>query len=174
MDNRINILQYEGLFYLDSIEMLLYKVKMKLESMDLSIALKKKLFNIVVECIDNIQKHSEKQISIYSRNQIKHAYFTLDFENNYYIIQTQNVILNDEIVGLTERLNYLNSLDKDGLRKNYEKVITDGKISTKGGAGLGLFDIAIKSGNKMEYHFSPINEFISYFTLTTKVQNIEK
>ena len=47
-----------------------------------------------------------------------------------------------------------------------------GKLSAKGGAGLGFIDIARKSGNKLEYFFKEINSYSSFFILTTKVSRI--
>ena len=44
-----------------------------------------------------------------------------------------------------------------------------GELSSKGGAGLGLIDIAKKTGNKFEYHFLPIDDNFSFFILISKV-----
>ena len=43
-------------------------------------------------------------------------------------------------------------------------------ISSKGGAGLGIIDMALKSGNKFEYSFNQIDDSNSFFTLKVKVE----
>ena len=42
-------------------------------------------------------------------------------------------------------------------------------MSVKGGGGLGLIDIARKSGEKLQYNIREINESFSFFTLTVKI-----
>ena len=43
--------------------------------------------------------------------------------------------------------------------------LRDGELSNKGGAGLGLIDIARKTSKKIKYEFIPINARYSYFLL---------
>ncbi|NOQ26723.1 MAG: hypothetical protein GQ564_15290, partial [Bacteroidales bacterium] len=82
---------------------------------------------------------------------------------------TGNVIENDKIVELTEMLDHINSLDRDGLKQLYKSQMKEGRLSEKGGAGLGFIDIARKTGNKLEFHFLPIDESSSFFLLTSSV-----
>jgi hypothetical protein len=42
-------------------------------------------------------------------------------------------------------------------------------LSAKGGGGLGLVDIARKSGNKLEYEFFNYNDNYYFFDLTIRV-----
>lgn len=48
-------------------------------------------------------------------------------------------------------------------------MLNNDKISNKGGAGLGLIEMARKSGNKLDFDFSDINDNYSYFYMGTKV-----
>jgi hypothetical protein len=48
-------------------------------------------------------------------------------------------------------------------------VLSNGTLSSKGTAGLGMIDIARKSGNKLEYQFLPIDDKNSFFCLTIKI-----
>ena len=45
----------------------------------------------------------------------------------------------------------------------------EGRLSEKGGAGLGFIDIARKTGNQLEFHFLPIDEGSSFFLLTSSI-----
>lgn len=139
-----------------------------------SISVKKKLFNIIVECLDNIQKHTDalnSQIALHSRikQSVDHSFFSFDFNDEYYVIKTKNVIQNEFIDNLKIKVDRINQLDKEGLKKHYEQVILEGEISSKGGAGLGLIDIALKSNNKLEYKFEAIDDQYSFFILQVKV-----
>ena len=79
-----NILIYGGVFDIDSIEMLLYQAKKRMDIHGASISVKKKLFNIIVECLDNIQKHTDAITSQLNGNykikqSVDHSFFSFDF-----------------------------------------------------------------------------------------------
>jgi len=60
-------------------------------------------------------------------------------------------------------------MDKDELKLYYQEVLNNGNVSDKGTAGLGMIDIARKSGNKLEYQFLPVNDTSSFFCLNIKI-----
>ena len=43
------------------------------------------------------------------------------------------------------------------------------KVIEKGGGGLGLIDIARRSGSKLDYNIREISDSFSFFTLTVKI-----
>jgi hypothetical protein len=86
-----------------------------------------------------------------------------------YTIFTGNYILNENILGLKTRLDEVNSLTKEELKDYYKKVLNNGEMSLKGGGGLGMIDIARKTGEKLEYNFLEIDDKVSFFTLIIKV-----
>jgi hypothetical protein len=51
------------------------------------------------------------------------------------------------------------------LNELYTNQLRYGKITERGGAGLGLLDIARKTNKSLHYNFIPINKFYSYFIL---------
>ena len=55
------------------------------------------------------------------------------------------------------------------LKQLYKTVLTEGKFSAAGGAGLGLIDIGRKSSEPLEYGFIPFNENYSFFSLNVKI-----
>ena len=67
------------------------------------------------------------------------------------------------------KLQKINSLDKEHLREYYREVLGNGAITEKGTAGLGMIDIARKSGNKLEYEFLEIDKYFSFFSLNVKI-----
>ena len=86
-----------------------------------------------------------------------------------YSIFTGNYILNENINGLRRRLDEVNALSKEELKEYYKKVLNNGEMSLKGGGGLGMIDIARKTGEKLEYEFLEIDNKVSFFTLNIKV-----
>ncbi len=89
-----------------------------------------------------------------------------------YNIITGNVIKNEKVPGLKESLELVNSLDKEGLSKLYKTQIKEGRISEKGGAGLGLIDIAKKTGSVLSYQFKELTDEVSFFILTSTIKRV--
>ncbi|MEA2107118.1 MAG: SiaB family protein kinase [Bacteroidota bacterium] len=131
-------------------------------------SVQKKVFHVMVECLQNISKHADTFGSddfLFAGRGI----FMVSKGKKDYHVTTGNVIENDKIEELTEMLNHINSLDKEGLKQLYKSQMKEGRLSEKGGAGLGFIDIARKTGNKLEFHFLPIDEESSFFLLTSSV-----
>jgi len=128
----------------------------------------KKVFHVMVECLQNISKHADTFGSddyLFAGRGI----FMVSKGLEDYHVTTGNVIENRKIEELTEMLEEINALDKEGLKQLYKKQMREGRLSDKGGAGLGFIDIARKTGNKLEYHFLPIDETSSFFLLSSSI-----
>ena len=129
----------------------------------------KKVFHIIVECLQNITKHAVEFEESDDYGKTGKGIFVVVKENEKYFITTGNVINNSKIPGLKSTLENINQTDKEGLKELYKTQIKEGRISDKGGAGLGLIDIARKSGNRLDYNILDINDDYSFFILTAKV-----
>jgi hypothetical protein len=124
----------------------------------------KKVFHVLVECLQNISKHSDSVDETEGR-----GVFVVSKSDNKYMLTTGNMVENDKIEGLKRMLDEINSLDKDGLKKLYKTQLKDGSISDKGGAGLGFISIAKRTGEKLDYSFQAIDEKNSFFILHSSV-----
>ena len=76
---------------------------------------------------------------------------------------------NEKVNQLKERIIKINDLDTLGLKEYYKKVLNNGIVSDKGGGGLGMIDIARKSGHKLEYNFNKIDDQHTFFSLLVKI-----
>jgi hypothetical protein len=161
------ILVYEGEFTQEITKSVLAMAERNMESTGEEETIKRKVFNVMVECLQNICKHSDENPEIYNDNE--GAIFMIGNDKNAYTIISGNPILNENIGTLKERLEQINSLDKDGLKSLYKEIITTGNLSEKGGAGLGFVDMARKSGNKLEFSFDAIDGNHSFFSLRTVI-----
>ncbi|MFW6043690.1 MAG: SiaB family protein kinase [Marinilabiliaceae bacterium] len=127
----------------------------------------RKVFNVMVECLQNISKHGD---TISEENEERRGIVMISKGDDSYKIITGNVIRNSKVPELKENLEHINSLDKEGLSTLYKQQIMETKLSDKGGAGLGLIDIAKKTGSKLSYQFKQLNDDISFFILTSTVK----
>jgi hypothetical protein len=166
------ILIYEGEFTQEITKSVLSMAEKNMESVNEEVSIKKKVFNVMVECLQNICKHSD-EFGI-ENDLFNTAIFMIGKQNQEYFITSGNVIYNDRILGLKGKLDQINSLDKDGLKELYKSTLSSTELSDKGGAGLGFIDMARKSGQKLVYDFHKMNEEISFFALQSKIARIKE
>lgn len=142
---------------------LLTLLEREMEFSEFSFLGRKRLFMFVLENLQNISRHGarrEKEVTslvVYSK--------TADG----YTVSTGNVIKRVEVARLGRNLEKINSLDPDSIREVYRKMLLDSSIGNRGGAGLGLIEMARKTGNKLEYDFLPVDDKYSYFVLSKTV-----
>lgn len=128
----------------------------------------RKVFHVMVECLQNISKHADDFTSndyLFSGRGI----FLVSKGDDEYSVTTGNAVENDRIEELTNMLETINKMDKDELKGLYKKQMKEGRLSEKGGAGLGFIDIKRKTGKELEYHFLPISNDTSFFLLTSTI-----
>ncbi len=131
-------------------------------------SVQKKVFHVMVECLQNISKHSENRHEVVPSKDGR-GIFLVSKNDKEYNITTGNLIKNDKVESLKKILENINNLDKDGLKQLYKQQMREGRLSTKGGAGLGFIDIARKTGEKLIYSFLDIDDENSFFVLTSTV-----
>ncbi len=159
LNNKI-MLVYEGEFTQDIMKSVLSMTEKNLDSMKEEGAIKRKVFNVMVECLQNIVKHSEDRPEEYTT-----AVFFIGIKAGDYFICTGNLIESEHVPVLTAKLDQINSLDKEGLKILQKDLITSGALNEKGGAGLGLIDIARKSGQKLDYSFDDAGNNQHFYSL---------
>ncbi|MES2678310.1 MAG: SiaB family protein kinase [Bacteroidota bacterium] len=170
MERNNILLSFKGEITSDLLTSILQIMENKMENMQEEPKMKKKVYNVLVECLQNLYHHLD-EISEVDFERIRSAIFMIGKIDNSYSIITGNYILNENINGLKNRLDEVNSFSKEELKEYYKKVLNNGEMSLKGGGGLGMIDIARKTGEKLEYNFLEIDNKVSFFTLKIKVSN---
>ncbi|HEY3402907.1 MAG TPA: SiaB family protein kinase [Ohtaekwangia sp.] len=161
------ILVYQGDFTQESTKSILSMAERNLDSSGEESSIKRKVFNVMVEALQNIVKHSDELVDGQTRSHA--AIFLIGRESNRYSIMSGNPIRKTNVAGLKEKLDRINGLDKDGLKDLYKDIIKNTTISDKGGAGLGFVDMARKSGEKLEFDFPDMNNEYCFFCLKVNV-----
>ncbi len=142
---------------------LLTLLEREMEVSDFSLLGRKRLFMFVLENLQNITRHgvskSEEITSLVVYNKTADGY----------TVSTGNALKKSEVTGLRRSLEKINNLEPDKIREVYRAMLQDSIIGTKGGAGLGLMEMARKTGNKLNYDFLPIDDKYSYFILSKTV-----
>lgn len=113
-------------------------------------AVKKRVFNIMVEILQNISKHS----AINSKNNnTGYGTFALYNDKKEFVILSANVVNKKQKDILEKNLNGIVGLPRTELRNLYKKQLVQGRISNKGGAGLGFIDISKRASENIEFDF---------------------
>ena len=87
-----------------------------------------------------------------------------------FFVQTKNAVRNENKAFLTEKIDHLNSLDKNELRQYYkERMRADNDNPESQGAGLGLIEIARRATAPIEYSFAQTSEGFSFFTMYVEI-----
>lgn len=128
-------------------------------------SVQRKVYHVMVETLQNMNKHSDE---IRSGN-IGSGLFIIGKKNETYYVITSNVVARKHKADLEDALNTVNNATKDELKEMYKKQIKEGRMSEKGGAGLGLIDIARKTGEKLNYHFLQLDEKNFFFILKVEI-----
>ncbi|MBL4668767.1 MAG: hypothetical protein HRT73_09670 [Flavobacteriales bacterium] len=162
------MLSFKGEVTSDLLTSILQIMESKMETLEEPPKIKKKVYNILVECLQNLYHHLDDDDFKTKINE-KSALFMIRKVDGEYSIMTGNFIANENVELMEGRLDRINAMDKDELKMYYKEVLNNGEMSAKGGGGLGMIDIARKSGKKLEYKFDHIDDEYSFFSLNIKV-----
>ena len=128
----------------------------------------KRVYHVMVECLQNISKHAF-HTNVQPDSELNRGILLVIKTENEYKITTGNIIEISHSEELKETLSKINTLDKAELDKLYKTQLKEGELSKRGGAGLGFIDIKRKTGQKLEFHFFPVDQHYSFFLLTSKI-----
>lgn len=145
-------------------------IECKLERIDIKPSVKKRVYHLLVESLQNLYHHADTPANVVGINEKeKFGCFILSMLEDKFQISTANLIKEKQRKYLEEKMSHINSLDKDQLRELYKNVLNNDTFSEKGGGGLGLMDIARKTGNKLDYKFTPINDDCYFYRLIINI-----
>jgi hypothetical protein len=156
---------YRGVVTNENSVPLLMLLEKEMENSEFGFVGRKRLFMFVLESLQNVSRHSIKE---------QHAEMSMVVytkTGNGYTVTTGNVIPSANIDDLKRKLDEINNLDTTEIRSVYRQMLSNAKFSNKGGAGLGLIEMAKKTGNKLDYDFVPIDDEYSYFVLSKTVDS---
>lgn len=157
---------YRGIVTNDNSVPLLMLLEKEMENSELGFVGRKRLFMFVLESLQNVSRHSlnnqhaDMSLVVYSKT------------DDGYTVTTGNVLPKQNINDLKIKLEEINNLETKEIRNVYRQMLSSAEFSTKGGAGLGLIEMAKRTGNKLDYDFVPLNDEFSYFILSKTVDSV--
>jgi hypothetical protein len=140
----------------------------KLNEEDVELKLKRRVFSILVELLENVAKYSPGKEA---ESQFGMPVAIIKLTGQTYSITTGNLILNSQIHHLKEKIDIINKYDKAGLKEFFIKSLSGQTINSDSTGNMGLIDMARKSGSKLDYQFEKINNLYSYYIVTVNVSD---
>ena len=171
MEEEHVILSFKGVVTAELLTSVLHIMESRMETMQEPPKMRKKVFNVLVECLQNLYHHVDEHKDLIDENDLekRSALVMISKHEGGFMIRTGNYIDNSKAVELKVKLETINSMDKEELRQYYQDSLESSMISTKGTAGLGMIDIARKSGNKLDFEFLNVSKDNSFFCLNVKI-----
>ncbi len=164
------VLFYKGNIDSDVINKVLDFVESKMDERDEKSKLRKKVYNVLVESLQNLYHHVDTTPSGYdSLGADRYGVLLIKKVGEIYQIITGNFIQNERIPKLEQRISRINNSSREEIKELYKFILNHQKISKKGGGGLGLVDIARKTGKKLDYEFVEYDKDHSIFVLNISV-----
>lgn len=173
MEKEDIILSFKGDVTKDLLSSVYQIMELRIDNDNEDVRRKKKFYSVLVECLQNMYHHMESL-------QIANGTTGVDYpggaifiiakgREGSYRVYTGNFILNTNAELLKGKIDKINAMNPVELKAHYLETLGSTELSEKGGAGLGMIEIARKSGGQMHYDFEKISDQLSFFTLSVVI-----
>jgi len=126
----------------------------------------KKIFGVFIEISQNILYYSDER-EVGPRGDEGGVGVVLFRESSSdYMLSSGNLVLIEKIPSMKEKIEKVNSMNKEQLKEYYQQQLRKERPETSKGAGVGLIDIARKIDSPLYYQFIPVNEKYSFYTMS--------
>lgn len=155
---------YKGIFNAMLTDKILSLAETNMNIVEETSKTQKRVYFVMVESLQNITRHQD-----INQSEQNHAFFVVQNKSGEYNLTSANIVENNKIDHLKSSIDKINSLNADELKIYYKDVLENTGLSDKGGAGLGLIEMARKSGHKLSYSFDRVDSDRSFFYFKTKI-----
>ncbi len=108
----------------------------------------KKLCGIAIEMLDNAQRYC-------TDGNVKFAW---EIDGTHLVISIENQASSVDAHRLIKSVDAVNRMSAEEIASAFRAQLTNGEFGEKGGAGLGLLDIARKSTGTIEARIEPVDD----------------
>jgi hypothetical protein len=166
LENDIISFSYRGSFSNNVLTMATQLIKDNLDEEHES--LRNKLSFLMIESFQNISRYADRDQKDLGEN--TEFFMTRNIDDTFYIVSA-NMIDNDKVAYVKDKLEKVNTLDSIEINKLYREVLTNKQINEKGGAGLGFIEMVRKTKGKLPFDFVKINDKQSMFFMQIELKN---
>ncbi len=160
------LMAFKGNISSELISNVLEVVESRMDDFSENSKIRKKVYNVLVESLQNLYHHIEiLPEKMRTEFDSKFGILVVSRVGDKYKISTGNFITQDKVDVLKNKIDKINSMGKEDLKDMYKFILNHQRLSEKGGGGLGLVDIARKTGNPLDYTFEKFDDAYYFFNL---------
>lgn len=166
------ILSHQGALDGELIDAIIQLVDKKLVKSKTRVRTKKKVINILVECLQN-SFHYTLEFEEDEENQalLESPFLLLIRQEETYLIFTGNYVTLPRADFLKEKVEQIENLSEEELRDLYIRSLNKDELPQSGGAGLGLVDILRRAKHNVSFDFKELDENYILFSLLVKIES---
>ncbi len=170
LDIRGAILYFKGNVDSEVISKALDLVEGKLLTTREAPRLRKKVYNVLVESLQNLYHHADSIPKGYhAARPERFGLVLMERLGRGYRITTCNFVANVRVRELEEKLTRINRSTPEEIKDLYKDILNHQEITAKGLGGLGLLDIARKTGHRIDYRFKKYDNLNMAFRLSAVI-----
>lgn len=146
------LISFTGSFSQGIIEELGRAVKKYLESEDVQKSSLMDVFAVYIEATQNVRQYTSRRTDPEWETTVgPSGIVTIGRHGDHYMVSAGNLVREEDLGPLVERLEQLRGLDKASLRALYKEQLRRERPPGHAGAGLGLIDMARKAAEPLQY-----------------------
>lgn len=169
MNNNHQIISYTGFFSYELTGQLIEKLRNSREKYNLDKSSFRKILTLMVEVLENNYKYVNKLEKEVIDSINVYPMFSLTNEKKYFKMTSGNPILKKDIDPLKNKIDLINSLNREQLKDLYKKTMSEGIYENQEGAGLGIMKMAKITRNKVDYSIKKIKDDLYFYTIEIKI-----
>jgi len=158
---------FNGPFSHSIIEEIGTAIRKHLECEDIQKSAVHDVFAVYIEQTQNVRNYVGRKN--FPERELHSSIVVIAKREGKYLISSGNIIAKGDTADLRQRLELVNSLDKDSLKKLYRERLRQEIPPGGTGAGVGLIDMARRSSARLSYSFDPVDADYDFFSLSVAV-----
>jgi len=124
---------------------------------------------LLIESFQNVIKHGLLEYKPDYELQYNKEFFQIKILVDRIIFSSANVIKEEQAKNLNDKISQINALDKEDLRNLRNEILANGELLEKGGAGIGLIEMVIKTGLPLLYKIKKLKTGFSLLFLSIEL-----
>ncbi len=161
------VFSFSGMISQSLTSFMLETAKTQLEDTGENSKMTRTMFLIAIEQLQNIMSYSQEKNIRSGNKYISPGVLVIGFSEDmqkYYVTSSNEIYTQDKAI-LSKKLDHINTLEKDELRKYLREKLRSAEDKHDRGAGVGFIEIAKRSSEKIVYDFEEIDSKLYFHIL---------
>ena len=152
------VFSFSGMISQSLTSFMVETAKVQLEEQGEDGKLIRNMFLIAIEQLQNIMSYSKDKDTTNGSKYVSPGVMVIGIDKlkNKYYVNSSNQIIESDREKVSAKIDHINSLEKNKLRKYLREKLRSADDKHDRGAGVGFIEMAKRSSEKLEYDFEKI------------------